>query len=373
MPRFPLFLLPLTLLAAGCNQANAGPDHPQPRPAPPVYVEPVGTRTVLDRIRTVGQLEPDEAVRVSSEIKAVITGVHVDDGDHVTAGQVLFRLEDTRAKAELAEAEARVREIRANLVKATDDLDQDKKLLRQGIVEERQVRATQSAYDALVAVREAAEARVVQLREGVNDTVVRAPFDGVIGERLVYTGDYVEDGDPLVEVLRIDPLALRFSVSERAFMDVRRGARVDFLVPGMGDEVFHGEIYYIAPEADVTSRNVAVKAHVPNTDGRLRPGFFIKLQVINRERPNQVVVPESAVVFDGGSASVYVVIDGKIERRDVELGLRVEDTYFEVVRGVDAGEMLAVRGQYGLASGIPVTIVERGGGHTRAPPGDDAE
>ncbi len=351
----------LAALAAACGPANARPDQPPPRPAPPVYVQPVETRTVLDRIRTVGQLEADEAVVLRSEIKGVVTTVSVDDGDRVVAGQTLFTLDDARARAALAEAEAQVEEIQANRAKAVDDLEQDRALRAQGILDAKRLRAAQSTYNALQAALVASEARVQQLRIDLADTVIQAPLDGVIGERRVYRGDYVEDGDALLEILRIDPLDLRFTVSEGRLAGVRHGARVDFIVAGFADEVFHGEIEYIAPEADMASRNVAVKARVLNPDHRLLPGFFVKLQVISEERPNAVVIPESAVVLEGSQVYAYVLQSETVERRVVVLGLRTDDDYYEIHEGIAAGETIVVRGQYGLADGATVRVVERRG------------
>ena len=348
----------LLLAAPACDRAAARAERPGGRPPPPVYVAPARTETVLYRIRTVGQLEPDEAVRVRSEIKGLVTEVLVNDGDRVADKQVLFRLEDIRARASLAEAAARVLEIRATLIKAADDLAQDRALFERGIVDEKQTRASQSAYDALQAGLTAAKARVLQLREDVADTVIRAPFAGEVSERLAYAGDYVEDGDALVEVFRTKPLKLRFSVPERRVGSVPPGARVDFIVPGFGDEVFHGTITYIAPVADEASRNISVKAIVPNADRRLRPGLFIKLQVITDERPHAVVVPEGAIVLEGTTASAYILTDDTVERRTVELGIRTDDAQREVLRGITAGEMVVVRGQHGLPDGAKVRVIE---------------
>lgn len=361
-PRFVSFCLLAALAGAGCGSASAREQQPAERPAPPVYVAPARQQTVLYRIRTVGQLEPDEAVEVRSEIKGVIDKVEVDDGDRVAAGDVLFRLEDTHARAALAEAEARVREIQASLVKAKDDLDQDTRLFHQGIIDEKQVRATQSSYDGLQASLAAGEARVVQLKEDLDDTVIKAPIAGEVNERLVSLGEYVEDGDLLLDLLRIDPLKLRFTVNEKAINEVKLKDRVDFQVVGYGDEVFHGSIYFIAPEADMTSRNVDVKAHVPNAEARLRPGSFVKLQVITDERPNAVVIPEGAVVLEGTNISAYVYKqDGTVERRPIELGIRTDEGDFEVTKGIAAGETVVERGQHGLPDGAKVRIVEHGG------------
>jgi RND family efflux transporter MFP subunit len=198
----------------------------------------------------------------------------------------------------------------------------------------------------------AAQAQSQNAQKVVGDAVIRAPFSGVIGERYVNVGQYVQPSTRIVSLYEPDPVRLELTVPEANVGAVKPDVPVLFQVSAHGDEVFHGQVKLIAPNIRQATRDLVVEAFCPNPDGKLKVGMFAvaKLQVGEAPAP---VVPVTAVIKDGDRMRIYAVVDGHAQERVVQLGGE-RDGSIAVLAGVKAGESVVAKNVPGLRDGVTV-------------------
>lgn len=307
-----------------------------------VEVAKVRTATVRDEIGAVGTLQPDEFVTISPEIEGRIAEILMDEGTPVEAGQPLVRLDDAIYRAELAQAQADLTLARSNYERA-DTLA-------------RQRSGTQLARDEALAAFQSAEAAFDLARTRLDKTTIRAPFPGVLGLRSVSPGEFVERGAALVTLQSLDPLKVDFRVPETFLTAVRIGQQVAITVDALGGRAFAGEIYAADPQLDVEGRAIRLRARIPNPGGELRPGLFARVTIIAEERESALLVPESAIVPQGGRRFVYRLEGDKVARVEVRLGKR-QAGEVEVIEGLRPGDVVVTAGQQRLREGAAVEVV----------------
>src|SRR5262245_21649198 len=215
-------------------------------------------------------------------------------------------------------------------------------------------RAALRVAQAEVARREAALAIA---RKRLGDTTIRAPFAGFIAKRLVNAGEYVKENTGVFNLVALDPLKYTGSVPERYAPELRVGQRVELSVEAYPGKAFPGEVTRLSPAVEVQTRSLALEGRVANADGRLRPGFFTKGQVLTRKEGSVAFVPAESVVYFVGISKVFVVANGKVEERVVKAGSR-QGARVEILDGVKAGETVAASNLTQLFDGAPVTLVD---------------
>ncbi len=311
----------------------------------PVEIATAEQRALAERFQAAGTLEADRAVTVGPEVAGRVAAVAFPDGSAVSENQVLFRLDDAFARTQLAEAEASLSADEAALRRATQ-------------LAGRQV-GTERAVEEARAALETTRARVQSARVQLDKTVIRAPFEGRVDFRRVDIGAYVTPGQPLVGLVDIDPLKLRFKIAERFAAAVKPGDEVSFTVQAYPGEVLQGKVTVVSPVVDVNGRSITVQASVANPDERLKPGMFADVTLTLVRRGNAIVIPEQAVVPQGGRDLVFKVVDGKASPVPVKLGMRQEGIV-EVVEGLVPGDTVVTAGQMKLQPGAPVAPRQSG-------------
>ncbi len=405
-------VLLVLIAASGCGTAK-GESSPEAAPAAALPVDAVAAieRPIVRFIRVTGTLAAEEQADVAAEIQGRVVATPVERGSRVAEGTDLIRIAPAEAAAQAAEAEAnaaqlegrlgladgapfdldRVPEVanaRATLTLAQGDYDRakmlfDKKLLSQAEFDQRSAQAevTRRQYDIARngAVQQyqallGARARVSLARKALADTVVRAPFAGVVGERLVSVGDYVTRGMKVVSVLRTNPLRLQLTVPQQDSLEVSVGRTVSLLVDTAPGKVFTGQVRYVSPALQADSRTLVVEAVVPNPDGSLKPGTFATAQIEQRSPTPGVVVPAAAVRTVSGTARVYVVAGDRVEERLVTIAQtnaqssaspeaspeastegNTDGNVVEITSGLEAGERVATTNLAQLTDGARVT------------------
>jgi membrane fusion protein (multidrug efflux system) len=335
-----LFLLSLGACGTPASSGNA------PSGPPPASVEVVAVQRepISDVIDLVGQLEADESVVLKSETEGIVESIEAQEGDEVQAGQLLFRLRDGEQRARLREAEAQ-------LTLSEDEYGRAKKLLAQKTM-------SQSELDRATAEVEAGRARRDLAQVALDRMSIRAPFDGVLGARMVSPGDRVSKNTGLMRIDAVKRLRLIFSVPEMAVTAMRVGSPVEIAVAPWPNERFKGEVYFVAPTLDPANRRMMLKAWVPNPDRRLRPGLFANIRLEVAHRDDALVVPEAAVAYDAEGAFLWRVRqDHTAERVPVELGVRREGRV-EVRGSLQAGERIVSAGTHKVAPGATLREVE---------------
>ena len=344
-----LILLGVSALAA-CSKAESknlpGTGATGGPPGLPVEVMVARTDTVVDAIATTGQIEALQSIELRPDIEGRLVAILVQEGAEVAQGAPLFQVDDTELRAQVAQAEA-TRDLAAQALARTRSLlDQN----ASSTADLEQAEATAKATQAQLEVLE------VRLRH----STVRAPFGGVAGQRFVSLGDYVTTSSRLIALQTVNPQHAAFTVPERYAERLKVGQEVTFRVAALPGQEFVGTVAFIDPVVQLPARTILVKALVPNRNRKLQSGMFIEARLATAVRPRAIVIPEDAVLPLAGANFVWVVRDGKADRRQIGLGVR-SPGYVEATSGVDSGEQVVVGGLERLAEGAPVaaTLVER--------------
>mgnify|MGYP000951167447 FL=1 len=293
-------------------------------------------------VAVTGTLHAEEAIDVQTEISGKIVEIAFEEGATVKRGELLLRLDDSEARAELNRAKARI-------TKAESLEKRLRGLMQNGWTNEQEFEQAQSDYRALLAERELAEAKLAK-------TELRAPFDGVVGIRSVSWGSYVAPSARITTLQKVEWLKLDFAVAERHAARLRPGAKVSFTVSG--DEQRHdGTVYVVEPRVDEATRTVLVRARVENANGTLRPGALAQVTLRLQEWEAALLVPAMAVITEENGKSVFVVEEGKAQRRRVVTGLRRAEL-LQIVAGLRAGEEVVVAGVQSLRAGAAVKVAQ---------------
>ncbi|HBX55794.1 efflux RND transporter periplasmic adaptor subunit [Pseudomonas sp. UBA2684] len=313
---------------------------------PMVEVVQAKKQLVRDELITFGSLRSDESVMIRPEIEGRLAKLHFREGQAVEAGALLVSLDDSISRAEFAQA-------RANLNLAEKNFERSQMLFKRGA-------SNAQALDEASAQQQAARASLALAQARLDKTQVLAPYDGVLGLRQVSPGDYLSAGQDIVNLEVLDPLKVDFRIPQKAVSQIRLNQTVEISLDAYPNERFRGEIFAINPRLDEAGRSQAIRAHIGNDDRRLRPGQFVRVSVILAERPNALVIPEEAVMPVGEQLLVNVVVDGKVEQREVTLGKRM-DGMVEVREGLQGNETLISAGWQKVNPGMAVRtkVVER--------------
>jgi membrane fusion protein (multidrug efflux system) len=381
------------LSSAACSPERTSAAAP-PEPAPvAVHAAEVQSQPIDRFLRVTGSLAADEQADVAAEIAGRVIGTPVERGTRVTAGAVLVRVSATEADASLREAEANAAQLEARLGLATGqefdplkvpdvlnakasldwaeaDFSRIKALLDQKVVSQAefdqkltQVQAARQQYQtaqngAQQSYRslQASRARVDLARKSAADTVVRAPFSGIVAERLVGTGDYVSKGMKVATVVRIDPVRVEMTVPEQYLSQVKVGQAVRLTVDAYPGETFNAKVRFVSPALKTDQRALTVEAVADNADGRLKPGLFATALLQQPSPAPALLVPASAVETVAGTSRVYTInADHKVEERIVTLGEKIGDR-IEISSGVKAGERVVANPRGKVADGVRVQV-----------------
>lgn len=294
-------------------------------------------------VTAVGSLRSNESVLVRPEISGRIAEFTFTEGQGVTKGTVLVRLDGSVARAELQQA-------KANLVLAQAKIERAIDLQGKGFI-------SSQARDEAENNLKVAQAGVALAEAKLAKTEIIAPFSGVLGLRSASVGDYVKEGQDIINLEAIDPLKVDFRVPETHFRKLRVGQNLQLTLDAFPNQSFAGRIYAINPAIDAAGRAVVLRATVQNSEGRLRPGGFARVRLLLDEQAEALMIPEQALVPSGDEQYVFRVSEGRAQRLRVEIGQRREGKV-EVVRGLEAEEQVVVAGQMKLRDGVPVRPLE---------------
>jgi len=329
----------LALLLAACGSDGTPQDGVQDRPIP-VTTQRVQARPWNDTVQALGTVKARESVTVTAKVSETVRNVHFDSGDLVKAGAPLVTLSGDSQQAELAAAQAAANEA-DQLLRRQDELAAQQLIAR-------------STLDTQRATRDAANARVRQIRTQLADRVIRAPFAGVLGLRQVSPGSLVTPGTPIATLDDIERVYVDFPVPETLLASLSPGQRLSGTSAAYPGETFDGIISTIDSRVDPNTRSVIVRGEFPNSERRLRPGMLVQIIQSGPQR-QALLVPEIAIVQVGSQSFVYRVgEDNKVEQVEVQISTRREGLA-EVIKGLSAGDRIVVDGTGKLRPGSTIT------------------
>jgi len=341
---------PSAVAISGNPSAGAPPGMAKGGGAPASMALPVETVIVaaselaLDAT-AVGSLRSNESVVLRPETAGRIAAINFKDGSAVAKGSLLVGLDAAMQSAEYDQA-------KANLGLAQMNLKRSRELFEKKFVSQQALDNVEAALKVQEAALALAQAKLEKMR-------IKAPFAGVVGIRNVSVGDYVKEGQELVNIEDISTLKIDFRLPESYLGQVRPGQLLEVATDALPGRSFEARIEAINPLVDTAGRAVSCRAHLSNADGRLRPGMFVRVRLIFERRGNVLMVPEQAIVPDMKAPFVYRVQDGKAVRAPVKTGLR-RNAQVEIVDGLRSGDEIVVAGQMKLRDGAPVKAASAG-------------
>jgi len=386
------FITTGALITSACSAGDARTTDSKAAAALTIAVSPVAAteQPIARFIRVTGTLTAEEQADVAAETGGRVVATPVERGTAVSQGAELVKLSPVETEASLKEAEANAAQIearlavtaaggydvnkvpevanaRANFALATSEFARIEKLLAERVVSQSeydqrktQVEASRQQYESAKNAAEqqyqalqGSRARVTLARKALADTTVRAPFTGLVAERLVSTGDYVTRGTKVARIVRITPLRIELTVPEQFVASVNVGQPVSFAVDAFPGRVFVGTVRYVSPALRADQRALTIEAVVPNSNAELKPGMFATAKIEQNTKEPAVLVPAAAVRVVSGTGRVFVVTGDHAEERIVTTGQTI-DSLVEVVTGLKTGERVATANVTQLVDGIKV-------------------
>ena len=328
--------------AASATPSSAAERAPpaRPRGAAPIRVttETVRAGSLSEVVTSTGTLLAAESVELQAEVNGKITAIEFIEGTKVRKGDLLVKLNDgdLQARRVAAAHEVALAERREERIA---------ELLEQGFV-------IPDDHDEALNTVNVRRAEIALTDAQIAKTEIRAPFDGIAGLRYVSEGSFVTATSQIATLQRVDTLKVDFAVPEKYADRIRAGNPITFTVAGRS-ETFSGEVYAYDPRIDSETRTLLVRALCPNPGEVLLPGAFANVELMLNEMSDALLVPAEAVIPDFEAAFVFVVKDGKAERRKVVTGIRTEDRV-QVLSGLEVGEVVVTSGLMQLRQGSPV-------------------
>ena len=387
----------VALLAAGCGQGQLQQTKEEKlaeNKAPPaVKVVSARLHAWAKSVRVQGSLVGDEQAVIGAKAAGRVREVKVDLGSVVRQGQVLceldpddFDLRVQQVQAQLEQARSAlglskdepdskldrqkappVLQEKAMLEEARSSVDRARPLVQKNIITNEELQQREAALRvaearfnaalngvdekiALIAVR---RAELAVAKKQQNDSVTVAPFDGIVQQRHVAAGVYLNVGQSIVTLVRTDPLRFRAGVPERQALAIEVGQQVQLLIEGLPDAA-EARVTRISPSLDLSNRSLIIECDVPNPDNRLRCGVFAEAEVLVDPNARCLALPARAVSEFAGVEKIWVVADGQAKEREISTGRR-EGDLVEVVRGLEAGEMVISNADQGHAGKVVVS------------------
>ncbi len=324
--------------ASGAASKGAGAA-PQGGAATPVELGKPEKLNWPKTVTAVGSLRSDESVIVRSEQSGRIVALNFKEGQPVRMGQKLVQLDDSVARAELEQSKANQKLAKAKFDRAVE-------------LKERNFISGQAKDEAENAMR-VADATVKLSEARLTKLAINAPFSGTVGLRTASLGDYVKDGQDIVNLEKTDPIKVDFKIPEIFESKVRVGQLLAVTLDALPGQPFSGNVYAVNPQLDTAGRAVVLRAQMPNRNGQLKPGMFARVRLTLSDTGDAVVVPEQAVAMQGEDQILYRVVEGRALRTKVEVGQRRAGKA-EILGGLDANDTIVIAGWQRLRDGATV-------------------
>ncbi len=320
-------------------------------------VAAISARALSVSLPLSGSLAPLNQATIKAKVSGEIRETTVQEGQQVSSGQVLLRLDAADQRARLTQQQAMLDEAQARLSMASKNEANSQALLKQKYISQTAYDTTQNSVDLARASVKSAAAMVEIARIALADTVIRAPMAGIVSKRHVQAGEKVAPDMPVYTIVNLAQLTLEAPVPSAEIPRIRIGQEVRFKVDGFGARDFTGKVARINPTTESGSRAMLVYIAVDNGDGALRGGMFAKGSIVTERSSVAPMVPLTAVRTEKRGTVVYAVVDNKVVEQPVTLGLRNEDEgYAEVKEGLAAGARVIVARLDGVKPGHGVTF-----------------
>lgn len=326
----------------GTSHLRAEKPAEKPAALTPVYVTLAKEGRVYDSVEALGTANATESVNITANVSDLLREIRFADGQQVSKGDVIAVLEQRELLAQLAASRARLEQENRELARL-EGLLRDKAVPRQD-------------YDQRLTSLEITKREVEEIEARIAYRTIVAPFDGVVGVRMISVGALVQPGQVITTLDDISSIKLDFTVPSAYLPSLKAGVAIEAESDALAGRVFRGKIESLNTRIDPVTRSVLVRAVLPNPDSQLKPGLLLRVRLIKNERTG-IILPEESILQRQKNHYLLVVSepDNKIEERQVTVGARLPGRV-EIVKGVDAGERVVVRGLNRVRPGQPVDV-----------------
>jgi len=291
-------------------------------------------------IYSTGSLLPDEEVDLSFETSGKIVGIYFEEGTRVKKGELLSKINDKPLQAQLLKLQAQKKLTEEKEFRARQLLDRDA--------------VSRESYDQVATELQSIEADIMLIEARIAETELRAPFDGVVGLRMISEGAFATPQTKIIRLVKTDPLKIEFSIPERYAGEVTPGFPVTFNIDGFQNS-FDAKVYAIDPKVDINTRTILVRALFPNTKEKLKPGRYAQITAQLSQIENAVSIPTEALIPEMDGEKVFILSKGKAWERKVTIGLRTK-SHIQIRTGLNFGDTLLTTAILQLRNDLPVQL-----------------
>ncbi len=320
-----------------------------------VRVASAEKRKVQPYLETTGTLRADEEVMVPTEVDGIVKRIKVEEGTPVRVGMLLAEINETDYLLDSKRAEAAFKQAEASLANAKTEYKRKKALYEEELITKQQYDDISTRLAVAEAELERARATLAMAKERLARTKIYSPITGAVKEKKVSEGDFVRNGMPVLQVIKLQPLKLYFTISEKDIAQVKIGQDVVFTVDAYPGKQFKGKVTLLYPHVEERTRTLQAEARVPNADEKLKPGSFARVFIYTQEPREVVLAPVTSLMYDGPIIRVFVA-EGNIAReRKVKTGNKY-DEYVEITEGLKEKDQVVVVGQNNLSEGVKLHV-----------------
>lgn len=330
----------------------------------PVEVISAGLTDMEEKLSLTANIAPEAQVTVFSEATGKIEMIRVEEGDKVKEGNLIARIEDKKKTLRVQQTEAGLAAAMVNLENLTKEYERIQTLFEKKTVSQQRKDAIQAQYEAAKAQVEQLKATLGLAQAELEDCTITAPISGIIAKKFIDQGEMIvatsmTKNAPIVTIVNMDTVKVLGGIVERDIGRVKIGQPADVKVDAYPGKVFTGEVTKVSPIVDPQSRSVEVEIMVENKGHKLKPGMFARVDLITSEHKSVLAIPRDCLLGEEGNRYVFVVEDGKVSQKKVELGINQENL-IGIVRGLEVGQKVVVSGQHILKDGVRANIIKGG-------------
>jgi membrane fusion protein (multidrug efflux system) len=346
-----LILVMINIMLVACTKEKKE----QPERIVNVEVWPAEIKKVQPHLETTGTLKADEEVTVSSEVDGIVRQIKVNEGSPVNKGTLLLEINEIDYILDWKRSEAALKQAQANFANAKAEYKRKDTLYKEELITRQQFDDITTKLALAEADVDRAKSTLASSKEKLARTKVYSPLNGAVKEKKISVGDYVRNGTPLLNLIKIDQLKLNFTISEKDVAGLKKGQEVVFSVDAFPSKQFKGRVSLLYPNVEERTRTLQAEAVVPNSNRLLKAGYFARIQIFTQKARNAVVVPITALLYDSSTIRIFVVEGNKARERVVKTGGKYGE-YVEIVEGLKEKEVVVVVGQNNLSEGVKVNV-----------------
>jgi membrane fusion protein, multidrug efflux system len=312
-------------------------------------------KTVQPYLETTGTLKADEEVIVSSEVDGIVKKLAVEEGTPVGIGMLLAEINEKDYLNDWKRSDAALKQAQASLANAKAEYKRKEALYQEELITRQQFDDISTRMALADADLARAKATLDIAKDRLARTKIYSPLRGAVKEKKVSVGDFVRVGMPLLQLVKVDPLKLNFTISEKDVASLKIGQEIVFAVDAFVGKPFRGKVSLLYPNVEERTRTLQAEAIVPNVEHFLKPGYFAKVQIYTQAARDAVVIPVTALLYDASTIRIFVVNGDNAHERIIKTGNKYGDVV-EVLDGVKEKEQVVVVGQNNLSEGVKVHV-----------------